>query len=83
MTPKEKAEEIIKKIFNEQHTDTGAKMIMLSTPKIAFMFVDEMLRVLRDMNPCVRMHKTAEGRSINDQCQYWFEVKKEMELFFK
>lgn len=43
-TPKEKAEEIIKEIFRQQHVDDSAKMICISTPRIAEYMVEQILK---------------------------------------
>jgi len=42
-TSLEKTKELCQKIFNEQHTDSGAKMILLSTFKIAHILIDEQI----------------------------------------
>jgi hypothetical protein len=68
--PKEKAKEIIRKIFDLQHVDDRAKMISLSTSKIAELFCDEMIEeLLRE--------------SADDSCsiEYWEEVKIEVQSF--
>lgn len=42
-TPIEKTKNLVQKIFTEQHTDSGAKMILLSTMKIAHIAIDEQI----------------------------------------
>ncbi len=69
---KEKAMQIVKAIFEEQHNDDGAKMILLSTPKIAMFLIGEMM----DSIDHVAVDRY-ERKKFED---YWAEVGKEVEL---
>jgi hypothetical protein len=62
--PKEKAKQIIGKVFDLQHVDDRAKMICLSTPKIAEFICDEMIEEL-----------SREGADDSCAIDYWQEVK--------
>ena len=68
--PKEKAKEIIGKIFDLQHVDDRAKMICLSTSKIAELFCDEMIEEL-----------SRESADDSQSVEYWQEVKIEVLCF--
>jgi hypothetical protein len=62
--PNEKANEIISKIFDLQHTDDRAKMICLSTPKIAELLCNEMIEELE-----------RESADESQSVEYWKDVK--------
>lgn len=64
MTPKEKAEEIIKRIFDAQDKDSKTLMICISTFEIALITVEEIVMALHD-----------EG---NRTPQYWYDVEMEI-----
>lgn len=68
--PKEKAKQIIRKIFDLQHVDDRAKMICLSTTKIAELFCDEMIEEL-----------SRESSNDSQAVEYWNEVKVEVQCF--
>ena len=68
--PKEKAKQIIRKIFGLQHIDDRAKMICLSTIKIAELLCNEMIEEL-----------SREGSDDSQAVQYWEEVKIEVQCF--
>ena len=68
--PKEKAKQIIGKIFYLQHIDDRAKMICLSTTKIAELLCDEMIEEL-----------SRESSEDSQAVQYWQEVKTEVQCF--
>jgi len=78
LSPKEKALEIAKFIFEEQHTDTGAKMILLSTPAIAYKFVDEIIRELESLKS-----EDCSIALVSKKLDYWNEVKREMVDLFE
>lgn len=71
MTPKEKATEIINKIFNAQHVDDRAKMICLSTYVIAESMVNEVIGIIEQW-------MYIDLFEANENMQYWQEVKKEI-----
>ena len=72
MTPKERAEYMIKSIFKEQHVDGRAIMICLSTTKIALWICD--------MNIGYVMEQGANDL-IGNQIEYWTKVKEEIEKY--
>ena len=74
-TAKLKAEEILKEIFNEQHNDTNAKMIIPSSIAIAKILVDKII-----VENCDSYHQFQEVYFIEKQ-KYWEAVKNEIEKF--
>ena len=68
--PEEEAKEIICQIFSLQHADDNAKMICLSTPKIAEYFCNKMIEELK-----------RESSSDSQAVQYWEEVKIKLQCF--
>ena len=68
MTPKMKAKEIINAVFEMQHVDDSAKMICLSTPKIAEYIVSE-------------IQKQAENWGVVSVKAYWNQVMDEVRSF--
>lgn len=71
--PKEKAKQIIGKIFDLQHVDDRAKMICLSTTKIAELFCDEMIEELS--------RESSDDSHDSQAVEYWNEVKVEVQCF--
>jgi hypothetical protein len=76
-SPKQKAEELVSKIFNAQHVDDRAKMICLSTIKIAIICVEEILEldvVWYDIE-CIEFdHKVRPEQTM----EFWEEVLTEL-----
>lgn len=73
MTPKEKAEELMINVFREQHADDSAKLILISTPKIAMLICDEIVGST-DTGILNRYEKKAFD-------EYWNSVKQEIKTF--
>lgn len=70
-TPEQKAKELVGKIFSEQHIDDSAKLIGISSKKIALICVQEILS-LHMIYAMGRDEKYSEG-------EFWQQVKKEIE----
>ncbi len=68
MTPKDKAKEIINKVFELQHVDDRAKMICLSSQSIAEYIVTE-------------IQSQAKHWGVVSVKLYWDEVLKEVQSF--
>lgn len=69
MKASEKAKEIVQKIFNEQHSDDKAILIMISTKQIALILVDELIEQFT--NKCCEHQNRI----------YWGDVKKEIQKY--
>ena len=91
MKPKDKAHQIIKAVFDLQHTDDRAKMICLSTPLIAIMICEEAKLAAATALTIVDRRKENQGIDdiidtddiLNDSCvPYWDEVIKEIKINF-
>ena len=65
MNPKQKAKEIMSKVFELQHADDSSKMICLSTPKIAEYIVSE-------------IQKQANNWGVVSVTAYWNQVMDEV-----
>jgi len=68
MTPKEKAKEIILKVVEIQYTDDNAKMICISSPKIAEYIVSE-------------IQTQANNWGVRSVTAYWNQVMDEVRAF--
>lgn len=90
MNPKDKAKELIKQVFDLQHTDDRAKMICLSTPKIAIQMCEQIKLACATM--AVVIDRRIENKGIddevciddvlNDTCfTYWDAVIDELKKF--
>jgi hypothetical protein len=77
MKASEKAKEIVQKIFNEQHSDDKAILIMISTKHIALILVDE---IINDYSS-FRVKPYISFESAMDCKKYWEEVKTEIEKY--
>ena len=76
MNPKEKAQDLFRKIFNLQHVDDRAKMICLSTTKIAKLLCDEIVDTA--MTGYLLNDSKVAGFQIKMR-DYWIKVKYEIE----
>ena len=73
MRPDEKAKELISKVFNEHHVDDRAKMICLSTPKIALFIVDQIELALTEYGK-----ESGELQNMDSEWRFWDNVKIEL-----
>jgi hypothetical protein len=80
MTPKEKAEDIINKMY-KVHSNSASEITFIFAKQCALIAVDEVIEIISDLDSLNdRTEDNLLTDSIDWKYYYWRDVKKEIEL---